>query len=88
MVFGGVHPVTSMDDPRLRNPWAGVHVDVHSSHAQRSLKRNEAAGQAKPEKPGKPGGGGGGGRPAPAPGPTPQGKVYKAIIVGAGPGGW
>lgn len=86
---GGVHPVTSMDDPRLRNPWAGL--NVHSSSAQQKQQRHLARPPAKekPNKPDKGGGGPGGpGTIAPTPGPAPPANVYKAIIVGAGPGGW
>ena len=87
---GGIHPVTSMDDPRLRNPWAGL--NVHSSSAQqqqRQLKKPTAS--ARPpakEKPNKPDKGGGPGGPATStPTPAPA-NAHKAIIVGAGPGGW
>ena len=77
---GSTHPIQSLDDPRLKNPWVGAPVPV-SVAAEESTEERQLRGKPPPT-PGPP-------RGPPqnnTPGPTP-GKIWHAIIVGAGPGG-
>ena len=89
-----VHPIVSMDDPRLLNPWSGVPGAVEPSKSiEEKEQRNLRNGKKPDNTPGPPGGGGGGGGggsggggPSTTP-PPPPADTWHAIIVGAGPGG-